>query len=149
MNVGQICTREAITVSPTATLNEIAQLMYDRHVGAVIVTTVPMDRPVVIGMITDRDVVRAQLSQAAALSQLRAEAIMTGDPLVLNEQQPIIDALRRLHERGVRRAPIIDNSGALVGLISTDDLLGEISEQLLNLASIVGQQPRQESRQDR
>ena len=46
MNIGQICTRDAITVGPTATLNEIAQLMYDRHIGAVIVTKVLMDRRV-------------------------------------------------------------------------------------------------------
>jgi CBS domain-containing protein len=144
MNVGQVCTRGAISVPASAPLSEAAQVMYDRHVGAVVVTKAPMDQPVVVGIITDRDIVRAQLNRAADLAQLRAEDVMTRDPLVLNEQESVANALYHLQARRVRRAPVISDDGALVGLISTDDLLAQVSEELLNLAYLVGQQARRE-----
>lgn len=144
MNVGQVCTRGAVSVSASVPLSEVAQEMYDRHIGAVVVTKSPMDRPVVVGIITDRDIVRAQLDHAADLTQLRTEDIMTRDPLVLNERDSIANAVHHLQARGVRRAPVISDDGALVGLISTDDLLAHVGEELLNLAYLVGQQARRE-----
>jgi CBS domain-containing protein len=142
MNVGQACTRGAVTVPRSASLAEVAALMCEREVGAVIVTASPLDRPVVVGIITDRDVVRAQLEQTADLARLRAEEVMTPDPLVLNVQQSLGDAISRLQVRGVRRAPVIDLNGALVGLVSTDDLLAQVAGELFDLASLVTRQPR-------
>jgi len=145
MNAGQVCTKGAVSVSASAPLSEVAQLMCDRHVGAVVVTVTPSDRPVVAGIITDRDIVRAQLERTADLSRLSAGDIMTRDPLVLNEQESIGKAVQRLRQRGVRRAPVINNSGALIGVISTDDLLAQVSEELLALAHLVEEQPKHES----
>ncbi len=48
----------------------------------------------------------------------------------------------RLHQRGVRRAPVVGASGDLVGIVSTDDLLGIIAEQLCSLARLVERQTR-------
>ncbi len=142
MNVGDVCTRGAVTVSPSTPLSEVAQMMCNRHVGTVIVTKAPIDSPVVVGMITDRDIVRAQLERTADLSRLSAGEVMTPDPLVLNEKESGSDAIRHLQARGVRRAPVVNASGMLVGLVSTDDLLAQVSEELVNLASLVSRQAR-------
>jgi CBS domain-containing protein len=144
MNVGEACTRGALTVSPSAPLSDVAEIMCDRHVGAVVVTEAPLDKPVVVGIITDRDIVRAQLEHTADLSRLRTGEVMTRDPLVLNEQESIASAIGRLQARGVRRAPVINASGMLVGLVSTDDLLLQVSDELANLAQLVSNQPRRE-----
>ncbi len=71
---------------------------------------------------------------------------MTRDPLVLNEQESITGAVDRLHARGVRRAPVISASGMLVGVLSIDDLLVQVSQELQGLALLVSYQPRRESR---
>jgi len=145
MSVGEVCTREAVTVLSCAALDEVAAIMRDRHVGAVVVTKAPLDAPVVVGIVTDRDIVRAQLKRAESLSRMRADEVMTRDPLILNEQQSIAEAISQLQVRGVRRAPVIDASGLLVGVVSTDDLLARVSEELLGLAQLVTRQASRES----
>jgi CBS domain-containing protein len=144
MNIGQVVTRTAITVSPTAPLSEAAELMCDRHVGALVVTETSLDEPAIVGMITDRDIVKAQLERTADLSRLRVGEVMHRDPLVLREEEPISAAIHKMKEHGVRRAPIISSSGALAGVVSTDDLLSQVAEEISVLAYLVSHQPTRE-----
>lgn len=141
MNVAGLCSRPAVSAAASATLSEVAELMRDRNVGAVVITKSPMDRPEAVGIITDRDIVRAQLDHAADLSRLSAEQVMTRNPLELNEQDSVEDAIQRMRARGVRRAPVIGASGALVGLVSTDDLLAHVAGELMSLARVLVKRP--------
>lgn len=145
MKVGDICTRNPATVSTSATLSEVARLMRDRHIGAVIVTKAPLDRPVATGIITDRDIACAQLDRRSDLSSLSAEEAMTRNPLEINEEESLSGAIEKLRARGVRRAPVVSSNGALVGLVSTDDLLAGVARELMLLARLVTLQPRREA----
>lgn len=145
MTIGKVCSRDPVTASSDAPLATLARLMLDRHVGAVIVTRQPIDRPVPVGIVTDRDIVQAQIRRSADLFTLNAEDVMTRDPLVLTEQTSIAQGIERLRERGVRRAPVIDDSGGLVGLVSIDDLFAALGEDLVRLARLVERQPKREA----
>jgi CBS domain-containing protein len=145
MNVGQICSHRAVTVSEAAPMSDVARLMRDEHVGAVIVTRGPFDHCSVVGIITDRDVMCAQLERTADLSQLKASEAMTVDPLVLSELGPIDSAIEHMKARGVRRAPVVTQAGHPVGMISADDLLVYLSLTLAGMAGIVAHQVRTES----
>jgi CBS domain-containing protein len=140
MNVGTICSRYPVAASASCPLSEIASLMYERHVGAVVVTRSPSDRAVPVGIITDRDVIRAQLHRAADLSRLCAAEVMTRDPVTVCESDSIEEALRRLRARGVRRAPVLDSSGALRGIISADDVLVQLALQVASLGRLLERQ---------
>ena len=141
MNVRQLCTRGVVTAAEGSTIAEVAQLMCNEHVGAIVVvgrrgaTTQPL------GIITDRDIVRAQLERAVDLSGLAAFDIMTGDPLVLKAQTDFKDALDQMLLRGVRRAPVVDAQGCPGGLISMDDLLAQLARELGSLAQLLAMQP--------
>jgi len=145
MKVGDICTRNPATVSTSATLSEVARLMRDRHIGAVIVTKAPLDRPVATGIITDRDIACAQLDRRSDLGSLGAAEVMTRNPLEINEEDSLDKAIEKLRARGVRRAPVVSPSGALVGVVSTDDLFAHVARELMHLARLVTLQPRQEA----
>jgi CBS domain-containing protein len=144
MSVGTLCSRHPVCVSAGAPISEVARLMRDQHVGAVIVTESGGERPRAIGMITDRDIVRAQLERTADLSRLSAGEVMTRKPLVIGEEESVDGAIANLRARGVRRAPVVGLDGTLVGLISADDLLTHLARKLTGLAEIVGRQPRAE-----
>ena len=144
MNIGSLCSRYLVTTSTGAPLSEVARLMREAHVGAVVVTQGGIDHPRVVGIITDRDIVRAQLGRTADLSSLSAEETMTRDPLVLSEGESIDGAIAHLRARGVRRAPVVRADGTPVGLISVDDLLQHLAGKLSALAGIVAWQVRQE-----
>ena len=74
MNVGQVCNRQVVSVPTSAPLSDAARLMCDAHVGAIIVTRTPSMRPVAAGVLTDRDIMRAQLDAPAEYHKLRGEA---------------------------------------------------------------------------
>jgi CBS domain-containing protein len=120
--------------------------MRRRNVGCVIVVEQRGKPLVPIGIVTDRDIVRALPEHAGNLGTLPVADVMSRDPLVLRENESIVDAMVRLRQRGVRRAPVVAAGGDLVGIVSTDDLLGIVAEQLGSLARLVDRQTRSAGR---
>ncbi len=145
MSVGSLCSRPPVTVQTGAPIADVAVLMRDRHVGAVVVTDSRGDRPPrATGIITDRDIVRAQLARTADLSRLSAGEIMTRDPLVIGAEESADTAIANLRARGVRRAPVVSQDGAVVGLISVDDLFAHLARELIDMAEIIARERRDE-----
>jgi len=142
MKVSELCSRNVVSIPASASVVEAARLMCEHSVGAVIVTAAPADSPVVVGILTDRDIVRAQLDRAVDLAPLRIADVMTADPLVLNEGDPVDEAIHRMRARAVRRAPVISGNGKLTGVISFDDLLAYLSANLARLAHITNRARR-------
>ena len=134
MRVGDLCDRKPVSVSVAAPASEAARLMCEESIGAVVVTAAPSGHA--IGMLTDRDLVCAQLDRAVDLGELRIGDIMTPDPLVLNEDAPLEQAIQLLRDRRVRRAPVVGRSGELIGVISFDNLLAQVSGNLRSLAQL-------------
>ena len=140
MNVGDFCSRPPVAVASGAPLSDVAQLMRERHVGAVVVTEGDPARPHVAGIITDRDIVCARITRAADLSSISAAETMTAHPLLIREHDSVGAAVAHLRARGVRRAPVVSEDGALLGVISADDLLAHLAGEIAALAGIVFRQ---------
>jgi len=138
MNVGTICSRRIVSAPVSASLSEVVSMMQRERVGTVVVTQGEAGR--VAGVITDRDIVRAQLEHVADFSQLSTAATMSADPLLVSAEADIGDALRRMRLRSIRRAPVVDANGKLVGLLSVDDLLAQIAREITGLAAVVARQ---------
>jgi len=147
MKVGEMCSRGVVSVFESASLRDVATLMKERHVGTVVVIAKSPVTPQPVGIITDRDIVRAQLQHVADLSRLRVADVMTQSPLTMRDDEEIEDAIETLRARGVRRAPVVNARGDLIGFLSTDDLVGEVARQLSTLARLLERQPAQEGRQ--
>ena len=145
MNIGEICSREVIVVHTGDSLLEAARQMCDRHVGTVIVVEDRGPERLPIGIITDRDIVRAQLKRAADLCCLGVPQAMTTNLLVLRENESMTDAIEKMRARAVRRAPVVNAAGALIGVISVDDLLSAVAEQLSGLVRLVEVQQHREA----
>lgn len=141
MKVANVCSRPAVSAGTGASLSELATLMRQRNVGAIVITAARSGTPVAVGVVTDRDIVRAQLDHTADLSRLSAEQVMSRDPLVLTESCDIDDAIQRMRRRCVRRAPVVSDSGDLVGVVSTDDLIASVALNLAGLAGVLAKQP--------
>jgi CBS domain-containing protein len=143
MNAGSVCKRGVVTVTPTDDLIAAAHVMREKHVGYLVVSEVPAGRRVV-GVLTDRDIVVAVLAQEVDVRVLKVGDVMTRDPLVIEEGQSIEAVLRHMRDAGVRRVPVVDRSGALTGVLSIDDVLERIAEQLINIAGSIRNEQRME-----
>jgi CBS domain-containing protein len=146
MNVGEMCSRGIVSIFESASLREVASLMGERHVGTVVVTAKFSTTSQPVGIITDRDIVRAQLEHVADLSRLRVADVMAKSPLTLRDDEAIEDAIETMRARGVRRAPVANAQGSLVGFVSTDDLIAEVARQVSTLARLLQRQLALEGR---
>jgi CBS domain-containing protein len=142
MNVGEVCSREVYIMRHDEPLREAVALMHRHQVGAVII--VEQERELVrpVGIVTDRDVVYAQVSLGTELSRLRTKEAMTSHPTLILETASHSEAIGRMSDAGVRRAPVVNQAGELVGIVSLDDLLPVVSEELQGLARLIGGQAR-------
>ena len=68
--------------------------------------------------------------------------MMNSDLLIAEEDDDVLDVVERMKERGVRRIPIVNHRGGLVGIVSADDLLELLAEQLTDLAHIAARETR-------
>jgi CBS domain-containing protein len=144
MNAGSICKRGVVTVAPTDDLIAAAHAMREKHVGYLVVAESTARNRRVMGVLTDRDIVVAVLAQEVDAHALKVGDVMTRDPLLIDESQSIEAVLRHMREAGVRRVPVVDGSGALTGVLSIDDVLERIAEQLINIAGSIRNEQRME-----
>jgi CBS domain-containing protein len=124
--------QEVVTVAPEATALEAARLMAERRVGALVVTT-PDARP--IGIVTDRDLVTRVLAARLDPGATPVRSVMSA-PLV-TARAGSTDHAVRMGLEGVRRLPLVDDAGRLVGIVSLDDLLAIHAHRLGCLAQVV------------
>jgi len=134
MTILECCRAEVITASPEATAHEVAILMGESGVGSVVVTGAD-DCP--LGIITDRDLVLRVLAESLDPKKVKAKDIMTGDLLVVEDGTGIYEAVRCARAEGVRRLPIVDCDGKLVGIITADDIVRLLAEELRCVTDII------------
>lgn len=140
MNAGNVCKRGVVTVKPSDDLIAAAHAMREKHVGYLVVA----EHVRVVGVLTDRDIVVAVLAQEVDARALKVGDVMTREPLLIEEEQSIEAVLCHMREAGVRRVPVVDRSGALSGVLSIDDVLERIAENLLNIAGSIRNEQRME-----
>jgi len=144
MRVRDLYSPGAQVAQPDQALAEAARTMLASHVGSVIVVESRGTARRPIGILTDRDIVRGQLRLGADLFCLTVGDVMTRNPLTISAHAGATEAIESLHARGVRRAPVVDGAGNLLGVIALDDLLPEVARELEELSTLIGAQARHE-----
>ena len=141
MDVSTLCRRDPLTVGPTTQVTKAAQLMRQKHVGYLVVTssnpTGGRERPV--GVLTDRDIVVAVVARKADSKTVTVGEVMTQPPVTVRATDPVQKALREMRRVGVRRLPVVDQQGALVGIVSRDDLLAFVATELRSVVDSIAE----------
>ena len=148
MKVGEHCNRYAVTIKPDAALPEAAAVMREKHVGfLVVVDDSEPWRRVPVGVLTDRDIVVQVFAPGAKAESLAVADVMTRNPVMANDQDDLGELLNRLREAGVRRAPVVDVHGGLIGVIAMDDAIELVTDLLCDISGLIRQEQRVERRQ--
>ena len=148
MKLGEICNRDVVFIGPEESALEAARLMRQRHVGDVIVAERRGDDRFPVGIITDRDLTIEILAKQVDPESVTARDISSAQSLVtIGSDEDLFAGLDRMRARGVRRLPVIDAIGALVGIITMDDILELLAEQIGDLVQLVSRSYQRESEQ--
>ena len=147
MTAGEYCNREVIIVEPTISVTEAAALMRRHHVGDLVVVEKEGEEARPDGIITDRDIVIEVVAQKIDPDSLTVKDIMSTDPVSVAETVSLLDTLELMKQRGVRRVLVIADSGGLQGLLSADDAIELIAEQINDLTQLVDREITREQKQ--
>jgi CBS domain-containing protein len=111
--------------------------MNERGVGTLVVVG---DGRKPIGIVTDRDIAMRCVAAGLDADRVRVSEIMSAPLTSVFEDTPIDAALRRMEGMHVRRCPVVDHDGALVGILAVDDALELLAEELRAVGTLVGGQ---------
>jgi CBS domain-containing protein len=145
MNIGEICTRTVSRIDRKASLVDAARQMREEHVGDLVVVEQRGGRAIPVGVLTDRDIVVGVLAKDADhLRTLEAGDVVMGTLVTATEDEDLEPVLHRMRLFGVRRIPVVDGHGAVTGLLSIDDILPALSDEVAELAFLVSRQADRE-----
>lgn len=137
MSVGAICNRNVATIEPDADITDAAERMRTEHVGDLIVARQEQDRVVPLGIITDRDIVVSVIAKKVELEALKVSDVMSDELLTVREDDEIEAALQEMRRFVVRRAPVVDADGQLVGVLSISDVVDHLAKQFGYVSGII------------
>lgn len=144
LSAGEVCTREVTIAFRHTELVTAAQLMREAHVGALIVVDEAQGVRTVAGLLTDRDIVTAVIAPGLDPDALTVGEVMSEPAVTIAEDASLIDLLRTMRDHGVRRVPVVGGRQELLGLVTLDDALEVLAEELHLLVATIGSENRQE-----
>lgn len=108
-----------VTIAPEATVAQAVEMLASRRIGAVVVSP---DGQTVIGILSERDVVREMFKRGAGVMADRVDSLMTGNPVSCRRDESADQILGKMTEGRFRHLPVIEE-GRMVGLISIGDVV--------------------------
>ena len=149
MLVKDICTLNTAICSRDINILEAARLMREHHTGDLIVVDDPGGERTPAGILTDRDIVIEVLAADLDPARTLVSQIMSSKLVIATASEDVTDAIERMRLHGVRRMPVVERSGSLLGIVTLDDMLALHAERGAALAAIVSKEQTHEQRSRR
>jgi CBS domain-containing protein len=147
MNIGEIATVETICCKRDDSVQAAALMMRKHHVGDLVVVDLDdADERIPVGIVTDRDIVVSVIALGLDPASLQVGDIMSDDLLTTTEDDDVYATIERMRLRGIRRVPVVNAAGGLTGIVSADDLLEFLAEEMGDLSRISSHQQAHEKR---
>jgi CBS domain-containing protein len=144
MNIGEVCNRTVVVARRQTPLSEAAHLMREHHVGSLVVVDEDGKGRVPVGIVTDRDLVVAVVAEGADPRRFSVGEVMRPGLVTVGENDTVFDTLRLMRARGIRRVPVRAADGTLAGIVTIDDLLEIVAEQLNDLVRAIATEQSRE-----
>lgn len=146
MNIGDICNRTVVFTDEEMSLKDAARLMRDKHVGSLVVIRDAALGRIVVGMLTDRDITVMGVARDFDPQTLRVADIMSAQPFTARADDSVNDVLGEMRSRGIRRVPVTTENGVLVGIVTLDDLLDIVAEEMREVVQAIESAQKREIR---
>ena len=145
MSAGEYCNREVVFVTKSDSIREAVYLMRKHHVGTVVVVEKQNTTPVPVGILTDRDIVVEILAQDIDIDTVSIADVMSFELVTVAEDTKLLDAVTLMRSKGIRRLPVVNSDGGLIGILTVDDVIELLAEQVSNIANLVTKEQKQET----
>lgn len=144
MRLQNVCNPAVITAQRNDAVLTLAEMMREYHVGTLVIAENAGSKMKPVGLITDRDIVIEVLAKGLAPEQIMASDLLTRELVTASVYDEIDDVIQLMHEKQIRRLPVVDEKGCLFGIVSLDDLLQVLASELQALSALTRRQIFQE-----
>lgn len=144
MPIGEFCNREVVFATRKTSIPEAAQLMRQHHVGDLVVVDEIDGKRVPVGMVTDRDMVIEIIAKSLDINDFSVGDIMGPQLVSVQDNEGVFETIRLMRAKGIRRVPVVNQAGGLEGIVSADDMLDLLAEEMVELAKVA---PREQERE--
>ena len=144
MTIGKVCNREVVFVHAQASIPEAARLMREYHVGDLVVIKEKTGKRVPVGIVTDRDIVLEVIAEGVDMDDVSVGDIMSDNLVTARESDGLLETIKLMRAKGIRRLPVVNDDNELVGILSVDDLIDLFSEQIVDLARLIAREQGRE-----
>jgi len=149
MLLKDVYTPDVVCCARETHAKEAAELMRQRHVGDLVIVDTLDGNRIPVGVITDRDLVVEVMAQGLDPCKTRVGAIAKKPIVLASEDEAVSQAIERMRTHGIRRLPVVDDEGAIVGIVTFDDLLSAIVGEADALLSANAKEQQLERRERR
>lgn len=147
MPIREYCNLNVICCEPDAPIAEVAALMRKHHVGDVVVVANQQEgQQIPLGILTDRDILIETIALDVEAKLFTASDLMSTPVTTILEQAGLSEALGIMRGKRIRRLPVVNHAGGVIGMVTTDDILNVLAGELSALAAIVVEQTIKEER---
>jgi len=142
MPISEFCNRDVVFSTRKMSIPEAAQLMRQFHVGDLVVVDELDGKRVPVGMVTDRDMVIQIIAKSLDFNEFCVGDIMSPQLVSVREKEGVFETIRLMRARGIRRIPVVNQEGGLEGIVSAEDMLDLLAEEMTELAKVA---PREQA----
>jgi CBS domain-containing protein len=146
MKLKELCVLDVACCHKGTTVAEAARLMREHHTGDLVVIDESDGTREPVGIVTDRDIVMEVIARSHDPERTKVSEVMASPLVVASGSESVATAIERMRAHGVRRLPIVDDSGAVSGILTLDDLYRVLAEHTAALAAIVTKEQTRENR---
>ncbi|HEX8844714.1 MAG TPA: CBS domain-containing protein [Pyrinomonadaceae bacterium] len=127
MKCSEIMTKDPVCCLPTDTVDKAAQLMKTENVGPIPVVKDQQSKRLV-GIVTDRDLALKVVAEARDAKTTTVEEVMTTGVVACRADDDLQKAINAMEENQVRRIPVVDDNGQIIGIIAQADIATRVNE---------------------
>jgi len=133
--IDDIVQEDVVTADPDTPIQTISSQMKQEDVGAVVITE--DNEP--LSVVTDREIALS-VEEMPEMADKTAEDVMSGEVTTATETTTVFDALQKLTGENIRRLPIVNEEGELVGIVTLDDIIVLLGTEMEEVSSIIQSQ---------
>jgi CBS domain-containing protein len=135
MSLQHFCKRPIVTVAPEKNISAACQLLEAHNIGCLLVE----EQGQLCGILTDRDIALRVTGHGRDPEQTTVRQVMTGNPVQISVDSTVHDLTALLHQHHVRRVPITDASGRAIGIVTLDDLLALLGDEMSDMGKAISE----------
>jgi CBS domain-containing protein len=135
MSLQQFCKRPVFSVSPGDTILKACQLMEEHNVGCLVAE----EKGKICGILTDRDIALKVAGEQKDSQDTRVADVMSRDPISMSMDKGVHELTAFMHTHHVRRVPIVDGAQRVVGIVTLDDLIALLGDELWDMGKTVSE----------